>query len=426
MQKFLTTVSSASLIRHAMHKFSVSARLLGAAFALTFGLGFAPSLEAQSLFAPAITVDSAVITNYELDQRERFMALLRTPGDIAEKAREELIDDRLKLAILDEFGIEVDDEEIKQGMTELAGRANLSLEEFLGVLRQNGIAPETVRDLTRVGISWRNFLGARYLSQARPTEEEIDRAMGQAGSGGVQVLLSELIVPINEQNASQVEQFIQQVGKLKSYDAFSSAATQYSAADSRNNGGRLPWMNLTKLPPQLQAVVLELDLGEITEPVPLQGAVALFQMRGLREIVGGTQRYAAIEYAAYYIPGGRSPEALAEGQKIINQVDTCDDFYGIAQGQDPSVLDRQSLVPGEIPRDIGIELAKLDPNETSLTLTRNEGQTLMLLMLCGRTAELGEGQSRETVANALTQQRINSYSQSLLNQLRADARIVEK
>ncbi|KIC27189.1 peptidylprolyl isomerase [Leisingera sp. ANG-M6] len=395
-----------------------------AALALAAGLSLTGlPAAAQNLFAPAITVNDEVITRYELEQRARFQSALRVPGDPLETAREELINDRLKLDVLKQAGIELSDEDVTAGMEELAGRANLSLNEFLTALQQQGVAPQTLRDFTEVGLGWREYTRARFLSQARPTPEEIDRAMGSAGTGSVQVLLSEFIVPINEQNAAQVEELIEQVARLKSYDSFSAAATQYSAAASRNEGGRLPWMPLTKLPPQLQEVVLALKPGEISEPLPLQNAVALFQMRGVREVEGAAPRYTAIEYAAYYLPGGRTPEGLAAAQKVVNNVDTCEDFYGLAQGQDPSVLEIQSLPPADIPRDIALELAKLDPSETSTALTRNNGQTLLVLMLCGRTADLGEGANRETVANALTAQRMTSLTDSFLEQLRSDARI---
>ncbi|MBY6138068.1 peptidylprolyl isomerase [Leisingera daeponensis] len=395
-----------------------------AALALAAGLSLTGlPAGAQNLFAPAITVNDEVITRYELEQRARFQAALRVPGDPLETAREELINDRLKLEVLKQAGIELSDEDVTAGMEELAGRANLSLNEFLTALQQQGVDPQTLRDFTKIGLGWREYTRARFLSRARPTPEEIDRAMGSAGTGSVQVLLSEFIVPINEQNAAQVEELIEQVSRLKSYDSFAAAASQYSAAASRNEGGRLPWMPLTKLPPQLQEIVLALKPGEISEPLPLQNAVALFQMRGVREVEGAAPRYAAIEYATYYVPGGRTPEGLAAAQKVVNSVDTCEDFYGLAQGQDPSVLDVQSLPPADIPRDIALELAKLDPGETSTTLTRNNGETLMVLMLCGRTADLGEGANRETVANALVAQRMTSLTDSFLEQLRADARI---
>ena len=394
------------------------------AVALAAALLFQPAVgSAQGLFSPAVTVNDSVVTNYELQQRARFLALLREPGDPLEKAREDLIEDRLKLEVLAQAGIDPTDEEVTAGMTELAGRANLSLQEFLNVLRENGVDPQTLRDFSRVGIAWRGYVGSRYIGQARPSEEEIDRAMGLSGSGGVEVLLSELIMPINAQNAPQVEEVAQQVAQMNTTAAFSQAATQFSAARTRENGGRLPWMPLTNLPPQLQQVVLELSPGEVTAPIPLDNAVALFQMRDLRESAGSAPRYAAIEYAAYYIPGGRTPEALAAAQKLTGQIDTCDDLYAHALGQDPSVLDRVTLEPSEIPQDIAIELAKLDPGETSTALTRNNGQTLIVLMMCGRTAEVNAEASREAVANALTQQRLGAFADSLLEQLKADARI---
>ena len=405
---------------------SFLSRALKSAAALALAAGLSLSglpADAQNLFAPAITVNDEVITRYELEQRARFQAALRVPGDPLETARKELIDDRLKLAVLEEAGIILSDEDVTAGMEELAGRANLSLNDFLTALQQQGVEPQTLRDFAKVGLGWREYTRARFLARARPTPDEIDRAMGASGTGSVQVLLSEFIVPINDQNAAQVEDLVDQVAQLKSYDSFSAAAAQYSAAASRNAGGRLPWMPLTKLPPQLQEVVLALKPGEISEPLPLQGAVALFQMRGVREVEGAAPRYTAIEYAAYYLAGGRSPETLAAAQRVVNSTDTCDDFYGLAQGQDPSVLDVQSLPPSEIPSDVALELAKLDPNETSTALTRNNGQTLMVLMLCGRTADLGEDSSRDTVANALTAQRMTSLVESFLVQLRADARI---
>jgi peptidyl-prolyl cis-trans isomerase SurA len=47
-------------------------------------------------------------------------------------------------------------------------------------------------------------------------------------------------------------------------------------------------------------------------------------------------------------------------------------------------------------------------------------------MLCGRTAQLDEELSREDVAQALRNQRLQSFAESYLAQLRADATIVEK
>lgn len=389
-------------------------------------LGLAPiQASSQSLFAPAIRVNQEVITGFELQQRTLFLELLRFPGNPAEVARKGLIEDRLRQQIMKEVGLEVPPEDIQQGIDQFASQGNLAPEEFLQALAQAGVSEETVRDFIEVQLAWRDYISARFLSRARPTEAEIDRALGRGGGGGIQVLLSEVIIPVTPQTVGQVEEVAQQIASLKSYDDFSAAAAQFSASDTRNNGGRMNWLAVSTLPPALQPLILALNPGEITEPIALPNAVALFQMRGIREIATGTPRYSRIDYATYFLAGGRSAETLQTANQIAAYVDNCDDLYGVAKGQPETVLDRVSAKPSEIPQDIALELAKLDPGETSTALTRNNGQTLVFLMLCNRTADLAQDASREDVANALTQQRLQSFAESLLAQLRADAIIQE-
>ncbi|MCE8555043.1 peptidylprolyl isomerase [Ruegeria pomeroyi] len=412
MQQNLTTLSRSL------------ARMLGAAtLALTLVAGPA---SAQSLFSPAIRVNQGIITHFELEQRIRLMEVLRIPGDPQKDARRTLIEEELKMQAVEEAGIEVAPEDVQLGIDDFAARARLSTDEFLAALANEGVSAETVRDFVSKQMAWRDYVSARFLARARPTPDEIDRALGLGGGGGLQVLLSEIIIPITPQTVDQVDEVAQQIAALTSYEAFSSAATQVSAAETRGNGGRMPWIPLAQLPPALQPVILELEPGEISDPITLPNAVALFQMRGLREAAVGTPRYAAIDYAAYRMAGGRSPETLKAAAELRQRVDTCDDLYGVAKGQPVEVLDRISAKPAEIPQDIALELAKLDPGETSVALTRNNGQTLLFLMMCNRTRDLGGDASREDVANALTQQRLQTLAESHLEQLRADAVITEE
>ncbi|GAA6199045.1 peptidylprolyl isomerase [Aquicoccus sp. SU-CL01552] len=382
---------------------------------------------AQGLFSPAITVNGDAITGYELEQRALLLRVLNAPGNTPELARKALIEDKLKLQAAKAAGIELTPEELKAGMDEFAGRANMSTDALLQALAQENISRQTLRDFVKVNLLWRNYVTARFGARARPTDAEVDRAMGRGGaSGGIQVLLSEVIIPITPQTAAQVEALADRIAQVKGYDAFSAAATQYSASNSRADGGRLGWMPLTRLPAPLQSVILGLKKGEVTAPLALPNAVALFQMRGIRETGGSDPSYAKIDYASYLIPGGRSPEALATAQRIIDSTDTCDDLYGIAKDQPPQVLERNERAPRDIPRDVALELSKLDTDETSTALTRNNGQTLVLLMLCGRTAQSIAEASRDQIGNALIEQRLQSFSASQIEQLRADAQILER
>lgn len=385
------------------------------------------SASAQSLFSPAITVNENAITYFELEQRLTFLQLLGAPEATEDGAREMLINEHLQENAFRAAGIEVSEEEVEEGMEQFASRAQLTAEEFIEALGQGGVEPQTFRSFVENGIGWRELIQARFLSRARPTQSEIDRAMAaDGGAGGVRVLLSEVIMPFTPETLDEVRSQADRIAQITNTSAFSEEARRFSATETAANGGRMNWMQLSDLPPQLRPQILALSPGQVTLPINLPNAIALFQLRDIQETPTAGPTFSAIEYAAYYIPGGRSEPALQEAARVQAAVDTCDDLYGVALGQPNEVLERGSLAPSEIPQDIAVELAKMDEGESSYVLTRSNGQTLVFLMLCGRTAALNEEASRDEVANALIQQRLNAFAASYLDQLRAEALIIER
>ncbi len=401
-------------------------RLTRSIAVLGLGLVTSAPVSAQNLFAPVAKVNESVVTEFEVQQRRRFLEVLNAPGATRDGALTSLIDERLRNEAVAEAGIELTPQGIADSLSEFASRADLSTEEFTQALGQSGISPETFRDFVVNSIGWRELVRARYASRVQITDAEIDRALGESNGSGVRVLVSEIIIPAPPRQAARVNALAEQISQSKSAAEFSNYASRYSATASRGRGGHLPWQNLTDLPPSLQPLILSLAPGEVTDPLPIPNAVALFQLRDIEETNVTAPTYSAIEYATYYIPGGRTEAALAQAASIRGRIDRCDDLYGIAKGQPAEVLERVTQAPAEIPQDVAIELSKLDPGEVSTTLTRANGQTLMLLMMCGRTAAANASASREDVTNALRQERLTGYAEQLLEQLRADARIVRK
>ncbi|WP_422049983.1 peptidylprolyl isomerase [Shimia sp.] len=408
-------------IRSLLRAFTGTASTLAAAALLT------GTASAQSAFSPAILVNDSAVSYYELDQRARLLAIMNAPGDPGKLAREQLIDDRLKLQAARLTGIAATDEGIQNGLDNFAARINMNIDDLVQALSGEGIDEETLRDFIISNITWTGVVQSRFGGNAQVSEEEIDRAIAQnSGSGGVRVLLNEIIIPLTPQNQRQVLSLAEQLSELTSFESFENAARTYSASATKAEGGRVDWMNVTNLPAELRPVVTALRPGEVSRPLPLPNAVALFQLRDVAETGRSTPTYSAVDYMKYYLPGGRTEENLAKAKELAGSLDRCDDLFAIAQDQPAEILVRETQAPNEIPQDVALELAKLDDNEASYNLTTADGQNLILLMLCGRTAQLAEEISREDVAQALRNQRLESYANSYLSQLRAQARIIEK
>lgn len=386
-----------------------------------------PAAWAQNPFAPVIEVNDDVITAFELDQRERFLRVISPANATAELARSELIDDRLRAQALRAAGLDLSADAVRQGMEDFAARANLTADELIAGLAQTGVEEQTLRDFVATGIGWRDYIRARFGRQVQITEADIDRALAAAGTGsGVRVLLSEIIMPAPPPEAEAVLARAERIAQTTSEAEFSAFARQFSATASRPQGGRLPWRALGELPPQLRPLILGLAPGEVTAPIPIPNAVALFQLRDIEETEAIVPEVSAIEYAQYFIPGGRSDAAQTEAARIRQAVDACDDLYGIAQGQPEERLTRVTQAPAEIPQDIALELSKLDDDEVSTALVSPDGQSLVFLMMCGRTNAAAQDADREAVSNQLRSSRLAGIADSYLEQLRADARIREK
>jgi peptidyl-prolyl cis-trans isomerase SurA len=401
-------------------------RALISALALTSATTLAmlsPVMTAAQL-APAITVNDSVVSEFEIDQRVIMLGTFRTPGNLEDTAREQLIEDRLKLAALNSAGLRITDEGLVGAMGEFATRANMDLDQFITMLGQSGVSEETFRDFVRVNVSWRDFIQTRFNDRAQVSEADIDLALGQSdASSSIEVLLSEIIIPAPPESAEQANATADRIAQLTSTAAFEAEARRVSALPSKTRGGRLDWLPISNYPAGLRGLLLNLAPGEITAPLPITNGVALFQMRDVREVPRAAPEPAAIEYAAFYIAGGLSERGLAEARRIDARVDTCDDLYGVAQGLPEEQLDRDVLAPADIPADVAMELAKLDAGEASYVLTRANGETLVFLMMCGRTPALGDGVDRETIRGQLRTQRLNTYADALLADLRAAATI---
>jgi peptidyl-prolyl cis-trans isomerase SurA len=371
-------------------------------------------------FAPAVYVNDRVITNHEIAQYRRFFELLRQPGDLDQVVLDRLIDERLQLEAAQRAGVTVSPEEIEAGMAEFAGRANLTTEEFLRAIGQGGVDPETFRSFVEAGIAWRNLIRTRFGPRAQPSDAEIDRALAQLDrEGGVQVLLSEIVMRVTSDADRRAA--LQVLGRLSgramTEEEFAAEARARSAAPSRGAGGRLNWVPLSTLPPEVAGVVLGLAPGTVSQPVVSQDRVAVFLLRGISETGAADAQALAIDWAEYAVADA------AEAARIAARIDTCDDLYGVAKGQPEERLRRETLPAAQVPADVARAIEVLDDNEVLTTFSR--GGRPILLMLCGRTFAItdGVGPSREQVRNQLIGQRLAAYAEGYLAELRADATI---
>jgi len=372
---------------------------------------------------PVARVNGQVITQFELDQRILFLRALNIPGDLDENAMERLVDERLQTDAARRAGINVGDSDVSTGMEEFAARSDMSSQQFVEAIGQAGVARESFADFVRAGLAWRRLVSGLFSARAQVSDAEIDRAvtLGSLGSGA-RVLVSEIFLPAEtpEQQAA-AQRLAQEIGRRGTAAEFAAAARRYSAAASARRGGRQDWVPVDSLPTAYRNRILSLSPGEITDPIPLPNAVAVFLLHGVEESGRPQEVPLSVDYASYLIPGGQSETAQARAREVAGRVDTCDDLHGVAVGQSEDRLRRETVPVAGLRSDIASALETLDENEISTSLLTEDGEMLIFLMLCSRTFAATEDVDRGVIRQRLFNQRLASYAESYLAELRAQA-----
>ena len=381
---------------------------------------------ADGTFAPRIIVNDSVISNFELNQRLAFLKALNSAGDLEKIALDGLIEDRLRLQAAKAEKIKLTADDVSKGLTEFASRANLTAEQFTQELGKSGVEPETFRDFVTAGLAWREVVRNRFASRIVISDGEIERARSVTKQrGGVRVLLSELIIPAQPgQEADAMAQAEELRASIRTEADFAAAAQQFSASPSAQQGGRIDGIDLGNLPPALRDLVIVLRPGEVTPPVPIPNAVGLFQLRALQETGRPATEATELDYMQVLLP--ETAGTGAEIARLRAGSDRCDDLFGLTKGLPAEQVTRKTEAAGAVPRDIALELARLDAGESSVALRR--GNARVFLMLCARNVALTGDKpppTKDELRAQLLNQRLAAAADGYLMNLRAAAVIRE-
>ena len=361
-----------------------------------------------------------IITQYEIDQRAKFFKLLNFPGNHENEAKKSLIDDRLKMRAAEQLGIKIQGERLKFEMQTFANRVNLTIDEFATRLKKQGVERRTWEMYMQIPILWFKTVNKKFASEISQNVSKDGTSSELLTGSELQVLLTEIIIPVQSGFEEEALQTAEKLRKINSLEKFSEAAYKYSAAPTRSTGGKVKWQNLSDLPFIVKPLVAGLAIGEVTEPLPLPGGIAIFQLRNLRESKFKEKKIKFIDYLEFTF--AKDPKIK---KALIRDILVCDDLYSFSKKIKNSQLKRNNSKAAEISKSLKKTLGSLDTNEFILENTENG--TMKLVMVCGRKeTKTLSSQDISQINQIIANKRLYSLADSYIDNLRQEAVIFFK
>ncbi|MFD1332123.1 SurA N-terminal domain-containing protein [Methylopila musalis] len=143
----------------------------------------------------AVVVNGQPILSSEIKSRAALLTLAGggKGGGVA-AARQELIDEKLKLTEAKRFGVTADDAQVNAAFASIAERSKLTPQQFTQAIGQRGVSAQTLKDRIRAEMVWAQFVRRKFAAQMQAQNSNILPPAGaKADNRAVQYTLRQVV-----------------------------------------------------------------------------------------------------------------------------------------------------------------------------------------------------------------------------------------
>ena len=229
------------------------------------------SAKVEVLDRIAIIVDDGVIMESQvksavsdLERRYDDQNIPKPPQDVfLDQIREKLIIEELQLQLADRAGVKISDAELNQTLGRLASNNQMSLEEFITFVENDGASYEDLRDSIRKEMKIQRVQRGKVNSNIDITDKEFEAFLKNdesLASLKPELLVRQILVKDSEMSFEIIE-------KINNGEDFSELAKEFSISGNASNGGLINWRKAIDMPQLFEEALNDKQIGFISEPL---------------------------------------------------------------------------------------------------------------------------------------------------------------
>ncbi len=405
----------------------------------------------------AAVVNDAIITDYEL--RQRLALVATTTGVRADNAEQrkalraqvlrQLETEKMQVLEANRKNITISADDVDKAVESILKENNLTLDKLTDVLSHGGVNVSTLRNQIAVQLAWQKAVEDEFGDEVhlKPTEVDSEYKRVKAGANKVHFQVAEIFMGVD--NPEQDEKVKKEIGEIHDQldhgAPFNSLARQFSQSPSAASGGDLGMVEDGQLAPELNAALVKMKVGDITDPVRSVGGYYIlflrrrFEPTGTKVVVDThtSPLTEATPLAQVLIPIGPKPakalleQAVNAAQQISQHVDSCSGLralVGKMRGVQYYDLKAMGIHLEQLDPQILEALKKTEPGESSPPMVNGAGVNLIVRCDAKRAPppEVWPAPSHDQVEQQLMQDKISTLARGYLARLRRDADVQDR
>lgn len=385
-----------------------------------------------------MTVNDEVITSFDLRQRmlsiiamSQLQPTQENLPQIQRQALNALVDEHLQRQELRNYkDLVITDAEVDEEIGEMAQGAGTSVANFLAFLEQGGIRIPVLREQIRTEIAWRALVGGRFNTRSKVSRSQVEQNLRQLteAASKPQYLVGEIYLESAKHGGAQAtyDGAQQLVAQMIQGAPFQNVAQQFSDAPSASRGGDAGWLVEGSMPAALQQALEQLEAGQLSRPIVVDGGVYIIYMRDKR--AGAASNLVQMKQIMVEVSDSATPEQVAAATSRLEALRpqiTCD-----------NMLARATSEQGLLGADLGeSDIADLAPQFQQVARSAEVGAIsapvrtplgVHLLAVCDRRMGGPDVPSFQQVESRLQNQNLSMLARRYIRDLRADALIEQK
>ena len=216
-----------------------------------------------------VMVNGEPITDLDIQQRSRLIALTTHKSPSRKDVIQELIDDKIKIKEAKKYTIDLSQSDVDNAYASMGARMRLSPEQLSKVLESKGIRPETLKARLKAETSWTSLVRGRFQQSLMVGEQDVRSAVkldeNQKGDS-FEDRMRPIVLVVARGSSGGIESRRREAealrGRIQSCDEAESIFRSLRDAAIRE----MVVKTSADLPPALRQVLDKTEIGHLTPP----------------------------------------------------------------------------------------------------------------------------------------------------------------